>query len=285
MRAAAAIVVATAALLCPAQIACGRAALAGGRRDPRRPRRGADRAALRENGPEARSTGRGAARRPAARRARRARAGRAPRSRGLARRRRAGARRARRSRRSPRPAGGSSPPCAAAPSRSPSPRRRAGDAARARTWMQIRDFRQTTRFTRPGVDGTAALQELAAGEISPPPGGGPDRKGPARHLPGAADHQPRRSRPGRRARLRRPLRRDRPRSPAATGWRSPPSTRSSAARPRRARPIATSSASRRPAPRPSATASAPCASGSKPTSRASPRPRSPRTSRSTARAS
>jgi len=44
---------------------------------------------------------------------------------------------------------------------------RQGDAAEARTWMQIRDFRQTTRFTRPGVNGTAALQQLAAGEIKP----------------------------------------------------------------------------------------------------------------------
>ncbi len=42
-----------------------------------------------------------------------------------------------------------------------------GAAAEAGTWMQIRDFRQTTRFTRPGVDGTAALQQLAAGEIGP----------------------------------------------------------------------------------------------------------------------
>jgi high-affinity iron transporter len=33
--------------------------------------------------------------------------------------------------------------------------------------MQIRDFRKTTRFTRPGVDGTAALQELAGRELSP----------------------------------------------------------------------------------------------------------------------
>jgi high-affinity iron transporter len=40
-------------------------------------------------------------------------------------------------------------------------------AAEARTWLQIRDFRQTTRFTRPGVDATAALQELASGETSP----------------------------------------------------------------------------------------------------------------------
>ncbi|HET6998048.1 MAG TPA: FTR1 family protein [Solirubrobacterales bacterium] len=42
-----------------------------------------------------------------------------------------------------------------------------GDAKAAREWLQIRDFRKTTRFTRPGVDGTTAIQELAAREISP----------------------------------------------------------------------------------------------------------------------
>jgi high-affinity iron transporter len=44
---------------------------------------------------------------------------------------------------------------------------RRGDAAEARTWLQIRDFRQATRFTRPGVDATAAVEGLAAGEINP----------------------------------------------------------------------------------------------------------------------
>ncbi len=44
---------------------------------------------------------------------------------------------------------------------------RRGDAAEASAWLQIREFRQTTRFTRPGVDATAAVQELAAGESSP----------------------------------------------------------------------------------------------------------------------
>ena len=68
---------------------------------------------------------------------------------------------------SPPRAGRSSPPCVAAPSPSPSPPPGAGDAAEARAWMQIRDFRKTTRFTRPGVDGTAALQQLAAREITP----------------------------------------------------------------------------------------------------------------------
>lgn len=42
-----------------------------------------------------------------------------------------------------------------------------GRAAEAGTWLQIREFRQTTRFTRPGVDATAAVQQLAAGESSP----------------------------------------------------------------------------------------------------------------------
>ncbi|HEX6665151.1 MAG TPA: FTR1 family protein [Solirubrobacterales bacterium] len=41
-----------------------------------------------------------------------------------------------------------------------------GDAATARTWLQIRDFRKTTRFTRPGVTATEAVRELANREIS-----------------------------------------------------------------------------------------------------------------------
>ncbi|HEX3239073.1 MAG TPA: FTR1 family protein [Solirubrobacterales bacterium] len=43
----------------------------------------------------------------------------------------------------------------------------AGNAAEARAWMQIRDYRKTTRFTRPGIAGTVALEELAAGEVTP----------------------------------------------------------------------------------------------------------------------
>ena len=35
---------------------------------------------------------------------------------------------------------------------------RSGEVPRARAWLLIRDFRQATRFTRPGVDATAALQ-------------------------------------------------------------------------------------------------------------------------------
>jgi high-affinity iron transporter len=42
---------------------------------------------------------------------------------------------------------------------------RRGSAPEARRWLLIRDFRQATRFTRPGVDATAALDSLEAGEI------------------------------------------------------------------------------------------------------------------------
>lgn len=42
-----------------------------------------------------------------------------------------------------------------------------GEPAQARSWLQIRDFRKTTRFTRPGVDGTTALEELADKEVTP----------------------------------------------------------------------------------------------------------------------
>ena len=42
-----------------------------------------------------------------------------------------------------------------------------GQVERARAWLLIRDFRQITRFTRPGVDATSALDDLEAGEITP----------------------------------------------------------------------------------------------------------------------
>ncbi|HEX2389306.1 MAG TPA: FTR1 family protein [Solirubrobacterales bacterium] len=41
------------------------------------------------------------------------------------------------------------------------------DPESARQWLLIRDFRQATRFTRPGVDATTALDGLGAGELSP----------------------------------------------------------------------------------------------------------------------
>ena len=34
-------------------------------------------------------------------------------------------------------------------------------------WLLVRDFREATRFTRPGVDATAAIDDLAAGELEP----------------------------------------------------------------------------------------------------------------------
>lgn len=43
----------------------------------------------------------------------------------------------------------------------------AGDGDTAREWLQIRDYRQSTRFTRPGTGATAAVNALAAGELTP----------------------------------------------------------------------------------------------------------------------
>ena len=40
-----------------------------------------------------------------------------------------------------------------------------GDVRAARSWLLVRDFRAATRFTRPGVDATTALDALAADEI------------------------------------------------------------------------------------------------------------------------
>jgi len=44
---------------------------------------------------------------------------------------------------------------------------RAGDARRASTWLLLREFRKATRFTRPGVDATVAVRDLARGEAGP----------------------------------------------------------------------------------------------------------------------
>jgi high-affinity iron transporter len=44
---------------------------------------------------------------------------------------------------------------------------RAGDSDRAATWLLLREFRQATRFTRPGVDATVAVRELARGRVGP----------------------------------------------------------------------------------------------------------------------
>jgi high-affinity iron transporter len=42
-----------------------------------------------------------------------------------------------------------------------------GDAATARRWLLLREFRTATRFTRPGADGTLAVDRLAAHRLSP----------------------------------------------------------------------------------------------------------------------
>ena len=42
----------------------------------------------------------------------------------------------------------------------------AGQVERARDWLLIRDFHRATRFTRPGVDATTALDQLERGEIT-----------------------------------------------------------------------------------------------------------------------
>jgi high-affinity iron transporter len=45
----------------------------------------------------------------------------------------------------------------------------AGDVEEARAWLLVREFRKPTRFTRPGADGTLALQALAEGRLAAGP--------------------------------------------------------------------------------------------------------------------
>ncbi len=42
-----------------------------------------------------------------------------------------------------------------------------GDAAAARSWLLLRDFRTATRFSRPGADATDAVARLARGKLAP----------------------------------------------------------------------------------------------------------------------
>lgn len=42
----------------------------------------------------------------------------------------------------------------------------AGDAATAQSWLQVREYRQATRFLRPAADATLALQQLATGTVA-----------------------------------------------------------------------------------------------------------------------
>ena len=43
----------------------------------------------------------------------------------------------------------------------------AGDAAEARRWLLLREFRTATRYTRPGADATVALRDLERGRLGP----------------------------------------------------------------------------------------------------------------------
>ena len=67
----------------------------------------------------------------------------------------------------PPPAARRGPRPTAAPTRSRSTRAGRGDAAAARSWLLLRDFRTATRFTRPGADATAAVGRLADGKLEP----------------------------------------------------------------------------------------------------------------------
>ena len=42
-----------------------------------------------------------------------------------------------------------------------------GDADTARRWLLLREYRTATRFTRPGAEGTLALEQLGRGTLSP----------------------------------------------------------------------------------------------------------------------
>lgn len=42
----------------------------------------------------------------------------------------------------------------------------AGDAVKAQAWLKVREFRPTTRFSRPNTDGTLAVEELIAGKTT-----------------------------------------------------------------------------------------------------------------------
>ena len=86
----------------------------------------------------------------------------------------------------------------------------ASDVATARRWILVRDFRQATRYTRPGVDATAALDALEAGEIAPGRGSaaGPARTCSTPIRPGSATTSPRPN--ARRS------------AASARRWRSPP---------------------------------------------------------------
>ena len=130
---------------------------------------------------------------------------------------------------------------AAAPSRSRSTRRDAARSPRPRGWLLIRDFRQATRFTRPGRRRDRGARRARGGRDRrrprPSPRSARTCSTPTR--PGSSPTSTRREQADERGFDRRPRRERRARR-AATGRSSPPSTRSSAGRRARAPPTATS---------------------------------------------
>ena len=119
-------------------------------------------------------------------------------------------------------------------------RERPTSRPRAR-WLLVRDFRQATRFTRPGVDATAALDALEAGDIDARRGGAAGQEGPARRLSGPARRLPRRGRAASRSAASAPALAESAALAAATGRSSPRSTQRAARRSaERAKPIALS---------------------------------------------
>ena len=60
-----------------------------------------------------------------------------------------------------------------------------GDAATAKRWLLLREYRTATRFTRPGAHATLALDQLGRGKTSPRAAAPGRAQGPARRLPGA----------------------------------------------------------------------------------------------------
>ena len=68
---------------------------------------------------------------------------------------------------------------------------RNGDAAAARQWLLVREFRAPTRFTRAGTDATLAVAALARGKARPQAAARSIRTRSARHLRGQAANRPR----------------------------------------------------------------------------------------------
>ena len=88
-----------------------------------------------------------------------------------------------------------------------------GEAADARGWLLLREFRTATRFTRPGADATIAVNRLGAGRLDPKRAHAAVAEGPPRRLPGTA---------ARAARRRAARRRERPSGAPRGGGRAGP---------------------------------------------------------------